>query len=224
MPAKAPKRKRSLDYVRLGDVQFASRNPKVHDTDGIAGSISRFGLAAVPVRDDRTGRLVAGHGRIESLRKMKEDGQEPPDGIELDKDGDWVVPVLAGWSSRSDSEAESYLVGDNEWTVRGGWDFRQLAEVLEDIEEVDPALLTHAGFSHERLQEMIDSFDDAAGKAEEATVPDDIAWPALRYVVPQETHDMFTAVMALVGDGDDPDHLRVSRVAALATRALEKGL
>lgn len=83
---------RRIAYVPLDDITLARTNPKRHATGQVQGSIGRFGLAAPPVLDDRTGRLVAGHGRIEALRAMRDAGQNPPDGIRADGDM-WLIPV-----------------------------------------------------------------------------------------------------------------------------------
>lgn len=218
----------SIDYLRLGDIEFAKRNPRSHDVDGVAGSIGRFGMAAVPVRDDRTGRLVAGHGRIKALRQMKDEGQDPPDGIDVGLDGEWLVPVETGWASKSDAEAESYLVGDNEWSMRGGWDYPQLVEVLEEATAVDPDLLTHTGITREQLAEIAAGSDLPASLddlyAEHGDPDEKAGWPWLRFSVPPHIQDSFEAVLALVGDGEEPAHVRMGRVAALATRALGANL
>ena len=53
-----------VEYVPLGDVKIARRNPKGHDLATIRASILRHGLGDVAgIVDERTGRLVAGHGR-----------------------------------------------------------------------------------------------------------------------------------------------------------------
>ncbi len=42
----------------------AARNPKWNAEEEIRWSIGRFGLAELPLLDERTGLLVAGHGRV----------------------------------------------------------------------------------------------------------------------------------------------------------------
>jgi ParB-like chromosome segregation protein Spo0J len=173
------KPKRRIEYVRLDRIEFANRNPKLHDTDGVAGSINRFGMAAVPTRDERTGRLVAGHGRIEALQLMRSQGQAAPAGVKTDKDGMWLVPVMAGWSSRSDAEAEAYLIGDNEWTARGSWDIRELAALLQEMQMFSPDLMQHTGITLERLEDMVAALDapeDSLGEGDSASKNDD-GWP-----------------------------------------------
>ena len=74
--------------MRLAEVQSAKRNPKRHSED-IGASIGRFGYADGVILDERTGRLVAGHGRLDELRRMQAEGEEPPDGIRVNGE-DWL--------------------------------------------------------------------------------------------------------------------------------------
>jgi hypothetical protein len=146
---------RSLEYVRLDLVTPAVRNPKGHDAPSIARSIEHHGLGELPLRDERTGRLVAGHGRLEQLLAMYAQGDSPPDGVMVDpSDGMWRMPVVAGWSSRSDADAEAYLIGSNQITAAGGWDTSGLAEILADLKEVDLAGLT--GFDDEAITAILE--------------------------------------------------------------------
>lgn len=134
-----------MQYVRLDDIVRAERNPKNHDADGISRMITHHGLGELPLRDDRTGRLVAGHGRLDQLTQMRDDDQDPPDGITVDHDGEWLVPVITGWSSRSDGDAQAYLIGSNQTTMTGGWYDQGLGEILRDLRAQD--LTDVAGFT-----------------------------------------------------------------------------
>lgn len=150
-----------MDWVPLDEVCAAVRNPKQHDIAGIRASIGRFGFVSPAVRDERTGRLVAGHGRAEALRAMRAAGEAPPAGVRVDGDGGWLVPLLVGWASRSDAEAEAYLVADNQWTLAGGWDAPALADLLADVAATDEDLLAVAGFSADDLAALVTD-DDAS--------------------------------------------------------------
>jgi ParB-like chromosome segregation protein Spo0J len=61
---------RWIDYVPLDEIAEAHRNPKLHDRRGIRASVTRFGFVEPITIDERTGRLVAGHGRLEQLRAI----------------------------------------------------------------------------------------------------------------------------------------------------------
>jgi len=136
----------------LATIEAASRNPKRHDREGIRASIGRFGVAELPLVDERTGRLVAGHGRVDQLVAMRDEGQVPPDGVQLGDDGGWQLPVVRGWASRSDAEADAYLVASNKLTSNGGWDDEQLGELLS---ELDDDLLGLTGFGTDELTALL---------------------------------------------------------------------
>lgn len=147
-------------YTPLDDIKPAERNPKSHDLAAVRASIERFGFVAPGLTDERTGRLVVGHGRLDALRQMRDEGCTPPAGVQVDEHGRWLVPVVSGWASRSDAEAEAYVVADNRHTELGGWDETLLVEVLTSIADVDAELLQAAGYEEEMLHELQASVDD----------------------------------------------------------------
>ncbi|MGH9783856.1 MAG: hypothetical protein ACRD88_06680, partial [Terriglobia bacterium] len=121
-----------VEYLPLSLLKPARRNPKKHQIETVLTSMGRFGFVAPMILDERTGRLVAGHGRLESLRKAKGAGKTPPDRIRV-KNGDWLVPVVRGVAFADDREAEAYLLADNETTILGGWDDDELKEIIEQL-------------------------------------------------------------------------------------------
>jgi hypothetical protein len=160
-----PQQGHYVDYLPLDDIRGAERNPKGHADADIKRSINRHGMAELPLLDERTGRLIAGHGRLDQLRAMREAGQEPPAGVRVGDDGAWLAPILRGWSSRSDEEAEAYLIASNKLTELGGWDDHGLAEMLTDL--ADSQLLELTGFTGDDLDDLIASIqetDPAGGK------------------------------------------------------------
>jgi hypothetical protein len=167
---------RWIDYVPLAEVAGAVRNPKTHDRRGIRASVEAFGFVEPIVRDERTGRLVAGHGRIEQLRALeatearRKRNQNVPDGVRVGGDGRWLVPVVRGWSSADDAAAEAYLVASNRLTERGGWDDVGLAAVLTAVQDADPGLLALTGFDDAALAGLLESV--AAHAAAPAGDPD----------------------------------------------------
>ena len=198
---------RRISYIPLDEIAAAARNPKEHNLPGIQTSIARFGFVSPAVIDERTGRLVAGHGRIFALRAMRDTGQIPPAGIRISAAGIWLVPVLEGWASRSDLEAEAFLLADNEWTVRGGWDNGALGQVLQDLVTVDPDLLTITGFTSDDLAGILAAEHDDGGMSAEEIDDGDIGEP------PQEPYtqpgDMWQLGphRLLCGDATNPDHI-----------------
>jgi len=153
---------RKLELMSLASITGADRNPKRHASTELGKSIGRFGYVEPVVLDERTGRLVAGHGRVEALRVERHKAGKPPEGV-VEKDGEWFLPVLRGWSSRSDAEASAYLVASNRLTELGGWDEAELGALLKELSEQQA--LEGVGFDEEQLREAL----DAAGLSADAT-------------------------------------------------------
>lgn len=150
---------RRLEYQDLDSITPAPNNPKEHRVDGVRASIDRFGYVAPMIVDDRTGRLVVGHGRLESLKARRNAGETPPEGVRTDETGRWLVPIIHGWSSRSDADAAAYLVLDNRQSELGGWDHQALADLLDEIG--DPDLVELTGWDPADLEELLDQDDDS---------------------------------------------------------------
>jgi hypothetical protein len=151
---------RRVEYVPLGDLAAMRdpANPKGHDLDSIVASIQRFGFTVPVVVDERTGRLAAGHGRVEALEVLcAADPATPPDGVHRDGDRGWLVPAVRGWSSRDDAEARAFLVADNRLTEAGGWDDAALAALLRDLAASGVDVRTGVGFSDDDLAALLDA-------------------------------------------------------------------
>jgi DNA modification methylase len=173
---------RRLELVPLDELERAPRNPKDHDAEGITASVKRFGYAEPVLIDERTGRLVAGHGRLDALAAMLGAGQAPPEGI-LERDGRWLVPVVRGWASRSDADAEAYLVASNRLTMAGGWDDQALGEVLADLAR-EPDGLVGVGYSDTEVAALLASLATDDVSDEEVTATDAVE-PA-RFLPPED--------------------------------------
>jgi hypothetical protein len=139
----------------LDSLKTAERNPKTHAQADIQASIRRFGFTEPIVVDQRTGRMVAGHGRREALLELKKRG-EVPAGVEV-RDGRWFVPVLTGWASKDDTEAEAYVIASNRLTEVGGWDEKALAEMLGRLNTGD--LLAGTGYEPTDVDALLRSVE-----------------------------------------------------------------
>lgn len=121
-----------VEYLPLSSLKPAKRNPKRHHIETVLTSMGRFGFVSPLVLDERTGRLVAGHGRLESLKKAKAEGKTPPNRVRVEN-GVWFVPVVRGVAFADDREAEAYLLADNQTTILGGWDDDELKEIIATL-------------------------------------------------------------------------------------------
>lgn len=172
---------RRVEYMPLAEIGAAPRNPKRHAGPEIQNSLARFGVAELPLLDERTGRLVAGHGRLDQLAEMHRTGQAPPRYIKVDPDsGQWLVPVQRGWESESDEDAEAYLIASNHLTTKGGWDRDELGDLLTGLAQVDHSLFLATGFSEDDLAALLagshpgEHSDGAGGGGARLTDDDDI--------------------------------------------------
>jgi len=131
---------RYIDWMRVRDLIAAPKNPKRHDLKTLRASLKRFGSVEAPVLDERTERLVAGHGRTETYRDLEAAGDSPPVGVKVDESGAWVIAVQRGWHSADDVEAAAYVVTSNRSAELGGWDDALLDETLAEVAESDLGL------------------------------------------------------------------------------------
>jgi hypothetical protein len=124
---------RRLEYMPLADLvaRYNPANVKDHDAKGIAASVERFGFTTPIEVDERTGLLVAGHGRVDELASAKVTTDEVPEGI-LVRDGEWYAPVVRGWQSADDDEAQAYMVANNYLPQAGGW-LPEVGAVLQGL-------------------------------------------------------------------------------------------
>jgi len=148
-----PMSERRVEYLPLDDVLAAAdpQNPKDHDVDLIDRSVGRFGVIDVITRDDRTGRLISGHGRATTLGTQRDRGADPPDGVLVLEDGTWTVPVNVGWASKNDDEARAALIVLNRATEAGGWIDDALLSALDSLAGTEISL-SDVGFNEDDLE------------------------------------------------------------------------
>ncbi len=150
----APQRR--IEYMPLAKIIGAAANPKDHASAVITQSVRRFGFVEAMTLDERTQRLVAGHGRVDILKMLKARGKKPPDGVQLDAAGEWLVPVQRGWASKDDVEARAYVVASNKTSEAGGWKKDELAEELAAIADDSMLSLLGTGFDEHELDRLLD--------------------------------------------------------------------
>lgn len=152
---------RGIEYRPLSTLRPDPANPKDHAIELLTGSVGRFGYIEPIVEDGRTGYLISGHGRAETLDRMRAAGEAPPDGVEVDaQTGEWLVPVSVGWSSRSDAEAHAALVALNRTGEVGGWDDDSLIPILSALAATEGGL-DGIGFTDDDVADLIQQVQDA---------------------------------------------------------------
>jgi hypothetical protein len=170
--------------------------------------VGRFGFLEPIVLDQRTGFIISGHGRTKTLAAMAERGESPPEGVQVNDDGEWVIPVVTGWASRSDSESAAALIALNRTTEIGGWQDEELLDLLDGLAADEEGLLGVGFQDHEvaALRRHLDNIalSEAANSGDFGQDPDDLAESmdldghlALVNVVIEKAHRAdFYAVMA----------------------------
>jgi site-specific DNA-methyltransferase (adenine-specific)/site-specific DNA-methyltransferase (cytosine-N4-specific) len=156
----------TIEYIDFDVITRWPRNPKDHDSPAIQRSITRFGFTSPVIVDEKSGKLVAGHGRLESLRRLKRDRRPCPKGIKKSK-GKWLVPVVRGVSFDSEGEAEAYLLVDNKLVEVGGWQEDILAEILGDM---DDSLKEYTGFYEDEIDKILKEVSPESSTTENKTV------------------------------------------------------
>lgn len=202
--------------MSLDEMREAARNPKGHDIDRIRRSMHRFGFIDQAAMDERTGKLIGGHGRLESLIEARDRGDDPPDGVVVDDNGEWRWPVTRGWRSRDDEHAEAALVTLNRLTEAGGWDdIGGLADILEQTAAVDADLLDITGYSQPELDALLemtrapehDADDDDDDDVLQRT--DRASWPRISAQVPPDIAERWKAIPGR----DDSDRVMAALLA-----------
>ena len=159
-----------IDWVKLSELNIEPNNPKEHDVEKIMYSIERFGFINPFIKNMKTGKLLAGHGRKKALELMRRKEFTIPDRLK-EEDGDWLVPVVSGVQFDTEEEAMAYIIADNRLVELGGWNTPELLQAIEEIQESSPDL-DDIGFTERELDML---YRDTEGPIEFDTDPVDTA-------------------------------------------------
>ena len=108
--------------AKVADLKPHPKNPRKHgeaEMKALAESIDRFGFTCPIVVQKSTGLVLAGHARLEALRKR----------------GDAEAPVIE--LDVGDADATAYMIADNQLTILGAWDFPALEGLVGDLKALD---------------------------------------------------------------------------------------
>ena len=86
---------------------------------------------------------------------MRSAGTDPPEGIQVSEDGDWLVPVIRGVSFQDEAEAEAYGIADNRLVILGGWDDGKLTEILTELATESDLGLDGTGYDTDDLDDLL---------------------------------------------------------------------
>ncbi len=117
-----PSQQLTIVYRFAADLKPDPRNPRRHSKSQvrqIARSIETFGFL-IPILIDVSGRIIAGHGRVQAAARLK---------IE-------EVPTILV-EHLSEAQLRAYLVADNRLAETSSWDDALLAEQLKELSLLD---------------------------------------------------------------------------------------
>lgn len=173
--------KHKIVYLPIDELESADRNSKNHDSALITASFKRFGLIESIVRDDRTGKIISGHGRRDELLRAHAAGEPPPDDSVVVKDGRWLAPVETGWASKDDDEAIAAGIAINQATIAGGFDYEAL---LPDLQAIDstPLGLDATGFTAGDIDSILAAMELRAQQEPEPEPTPDVGAPPAKPV------------------------------------------
>ena len=126
----------AIVYRRLDTIKPLPGNAKLHDIQGIAGSISDSGFIDPIAVNVVTNHDIDGNGRLEALKMLYAEGKEPPTKIRLvteKVDGKmatvWYAPTI---DVHFDAETEPIVAMRlNRSHDKGGYDERKVFDILE---------------------------------------------------------------------------------------------
>lgn len=187
---------------RLDELVRLPRNPKLHDLGEIHQAYDEFGFLERVVINDVTGRMIAGHGRVDALQQRKASGAEPPGNVGVAGDDMWLVP--ADHVDVPEEKEEAAALALNKIGELGGWDEVVLASVLADITAQGGVSLAGTGFDEDDLDGILRDLapapfvEDGRGGGDRLVLG---PW-VIEVVVDQETYKLWLAIVDRVAPGD----------------------
>jgi ParB-like chromosome segregation protein Spo0J len=132
----------SVEYRPIAELRPAARNARTHSKKQlhqIAASIRQFGFTT-PVLVDESGRIMAGHGRVEAAKTLG-----------LDR-----VPTIR-LDHMSEAQKRAYAILDNRLAELAGWDRDLLAIEFTELSALDIDFdLEITGFETAEIDLLID--------------------------------------------------------------------
>lgn len=219
--------KHTIEYIDIETLVPAEHNAKAHDQGLLGESFDRFGFIESIVMDDRTDRMIAGHGRHERLLAAKAAGEPLPDGV-IVKGGKWLAPVERGWASKDDAEAIAAGIAINKIGERGGWNVVLLLPDLLELQALGDDGLHALGYDDDDLADlkvMVGTMEALEKQSQKIGEPGERDfWPVLRYVIAPDTKTAWDAAMSTLASAmpETDDAAKIARLVELATLAMEE--
>jgi DNA modification methylase len=130
-------------------------NPRKHDTDveHLVKSIEHFGWTNPVLVQEKTNRIIAGHGRIEAAKRANLQS----------------VPCI--FLDLNDADASAYTVADNKLAELSTWDQEKLTAMLAELKltNYDMGLM---GYTDDELNQLLTPAGDDLERTDLDDVPD----------------------------------------------------
>ena len=147
-----------MGTARMSDLKLWDRNYNQGDVGAIYQSISAFGFNGT-LRVWRDGIVVAGNHALKALQGMKQAGELPPEHIEVDADGEWLVPVT-DVTHLDRMQAQAFAIADNRTRDLATADDAALAALLQEVANTDAALLAATGYDGDDLDALLEALGE----------------------------------------------------------------
>jgi ParB/RepB/Spo0J family partition protein len=130
-------------------------NPRRHDEDiaGLVRSIEHYGWTNPILVQEKTNRVIAGHGRLEAAKQA---------GIKK-------VPVI--YLKMTETEASAYTVADNKLAENSRWDEEALAGIMREL-QAEQYDLTLMGFSDDDINLLLTAEEETIERTMLDEIPD----------------------------------------------------
>lgn len=148
--------------VPIEEFKLLEGNPRRGDVEAVAKSLEKFGQRK-PVVINADGTVIAGNHTVMAARELM-----------------WSH-VAAVRFDDDEATAKAYALADNRTSQLGGMDETDLAQMMAEVHEFDPALLTAASYSEEELNKLLGV---EPGEGEEPFDPTDRPSLADRFLIP----------------------------------------
>jgi DNA modification methylase len=153
MAATDPQSNLRIEHLALTDLALDPENARVHkpaQIRQIAASIEAFGYN-VPILVDRDGKVLAGHGRVLALRRLRRT----------------QAPVIR-LEHLTPAQARAFSIAENRLVETSAWNERLLAQHFKVLSELDLSFSLEAtGFSMGEIDLKIEGLADVGGDADD---------------------------------------------------------
>jgi hypothetical protein len=183
-----------ITLAKLDNLIPYANNARVHSDEQIAqiaASIKEFGWTN-PILVDGDNGIIAGHGRVQAARKLKQE----------------YVPVIE-LNGLSEAQRRAYILADNRLAQNADWDFGILEIEIANLQDLDFDLnltgfdatdLDNLGFVSGEVQDFESEVYGIANGNDPAALKESYESSSIRQMVLVFMADEFTTVVEAMGN------------------------